>query len=94
VWENTGMSSVSLELPEDLVRAANMDRANVSASAARLIALELFREGSISLGRAAELSATPLAVFMDFVAAHGVSPLRYGTDEFEEDLKTLETLRA
>lgn len=88
------MSTVSLELPTDLVQAAKMDRGDISAAAARLIALELFREETVSLGRAAELSGTPLAVFMDFVAAHRVPPLRYGAEEFGEDLRTIETLRA
>ena len=48
----------------------------------------------MSVGRAAELSATPLAAFMDFVVAHGVSPLNYGVEDFGDDLRTLAKLRA
>ena len=76
---------MNLELPADLVAAAKLDQGNVSQEAAKLIALELFREGGISLGRAAELCATPLAAFMDFAAAHGVPPLNYGMEQLEED---------
>jgi predicted HTH domain antitoxin len=79
------MANVNLELPADLVAAAKLDQGNVSEEAAKLIALELFREGSISLGRAAELCTTPLAAFMDFAAAHGVPPLNYGIEQLEED---------
>ena len=75
------MIAVNLELPADLV------------SAAKLIALELFREGTVSLGRAAELCDTPLAAFMDFAAAHGVPPLNYGMEQLEEDRRTLGKLR-
>jgi hypothetical protein len=46
-----------------------------------VLALELFHEEKVSLARAAELSGTPLAAFMDFAAAHHVSPIRYGEDE-------------
>jgi predicted HTH domain antitoxin len=82
------VASVKVELPSDLVVAAKLDQGNVSEEAAKLIALALFREGSVSLGRAAELCATPLAPFMDFAAAHGVPPLNYGPNHLEEDLRT------
>jgi hypothetical protein len=52
------MATVNLELPADLVSAAKLDQGNVSQEAAKLITLELFREGTVSLGRAAELCAT------------------------------------
>jgi predicted HTH domain antitoxin len=61
----------------------------VSTEAARLIALELFHENKVSLGRAAELCQTPLAKFMEFAADHGISPLRYTDAELEEDRRTL-----
>jgi predicted HTH domain antitoxin len=88
------MATVNLELPADLVSAAKLDRGNVSQEAAKLIALELFREGTVSLGRAAELCATPLAAFMDFAAAHGVPPLNYGSEQLEEDRRTLAKIRS
>jgi predicted HTH domain antitoxin len=50
------MASVNLQLPADLVSEARLDEGNdVSKDAAKLIALELFREEKISLGRAADL---------------------------------------
>ena len=88
------MATVNLELSADLVSAAKLDQGNVSQEAAKLIALELFREGTVSIGRAAELCATPLAAFMDFAAAHGVSPLNYGLEQLEEDRRTLAKLRS
>ena len=86
------METVKVDLPAALLHAANLDRTNLSQEAARLLALELFREEKISLGRAAELCHTPLAAFMEFVAAHEVSPIRYGVTELEEDRRTLSEL--
>ena len=88
------MATVNLELPAELVSAAKLDQGNVSQEAAKLIALELFREGAVSLGLAAELCATPLAAFMDFAAVHGVPPLNYGIEQLEEDRRTLAKLRS
>jgi predicted HTH domain antitoxin len=86
------METVKVDLPADLVQAANLDSANPSQDAARLLALELFREDKISLGRAAELCGTPLEAFMEFVSAHNVSPLHYGIEELEEDRRTMAKL--
>ncbi len=65
-----------MELPSALLRAANLEESNLSQGAARLLALELYREDKVALGRAAEQCQTPLAAFMDFVAKHGVTPPR------------------
>ena len=86
------MGTVNVELPAALLEAAKLDAADLSREAARLLALELFREEKVSLGRAAELCQTPLAAFMDFVAAHEVSPIRYSITELEEDRRTLAEL--
>ena len=86
------MKTVDVKLPSDLVEAANLENANVSQEAARLLALELYREDKVSLGRAAELCQTPLASFMDFVAKHGVPPLRYSFEELEEERRSTDEL--
>jgi predicted HTH domain antitoxin len=86
------METVKIDLPAELLQAAKLDSANLSQEAARLLALELFREEKVSLGRAAELCRTPLAAFMDFAAAHEVSPIRYTEPDLEQDRRTLAEL--
>jgi predicted HTH domain antitoxin len=87
------MASIDLKLPSDLVLAAKLDESNLSQDAAMIIALQLFREGTVSIGRAAELCSTPLAAFMEYAASHGVSPLNYDLDALEEDRRTISKLR-
>lgn len=87
------MKTLQVELPVDLVTVARLDQGSgVSQEAAKLIALELFREDQISLGRAAELCQTPLEAFMDYAGKHGV-PLHYGLEELHEDWQTIDRLR-
>ncbi len=83
-----------VDLPSALLRAANLEEKNLSQEAARLLALELYREDKVSLGRAAELCETPLAAFMDFAAKHGVPPLRYSFEDLEEERQTADRLKA
>ncbi len=88
------METVDVKLPLALLRAANLEERNLSQEAARLLALELYREDKVSLGRAAELCETPLAAFMDFAAKHGVPPLRYSFEDVEEERQTADRLKA
>ena len=86
------METVNIVVPAALLKAANLEEANLSQEASRLLALELYREDKVSLGRAAELCQTPLADFMDFVAKHGVPPLRYSFEELEEERRSSDRL--
>jgi len=83
---------VRIELPSALLRAANLEGNNLSQEAARLLALELYREDKVSLELAAELCQTPLAAFLDFSAKHGVPPLRYNDEDLEEENQSVDRL--
>lgn len=86
-----GMDTVRVEISAELARAAGLNADNLSVEAARLLALELYREDKVSLGRAAELCQMPVEQFMEFAARHNV-PLHYGAGDLEEDRRTLERL--
>ena len=60
------METVDVKLPSELLRAANLEESSLSQEAARLLALELYREDKVSLGRAAELCQTPARGFHGF----------------------------
>lgn len=85
---------MDVKLPSELLKVANLEESILSEGAARLLALELYREDKVSLGRAAELCQTPVAAFMDFVAKHGVPPLRYSFEDLEEERRTADRLKA
>jgi predicted HTH domain antitoxin len=53
-----------------------------------LLALELYRQDKVSLGRAAGLCHMPLAVFMDFAAKRDVPPLRCSFEDLEEERRS------
>jgi predicted HTH domain antitoxin len=88
------METVDVKLPSELLKAANLEGNSLSQEAARLLALELYREDKVSLGRAAELCQTPLTTFMDFAAKHGVPPLRYSFEDLEEERQIADHLKS
>jgi predicted HTH domain antitoxin len=72
-------------LPTDLLHVVSqLNAGDLAKETAKLLALELFREDKVSMGRAAELCYTPIEAFIEFAAEHEV-PLHYGTAELEED---------
>jgi predicted HTH domain antitoxin len=90
------MSTVQVDLPEDLLRAASVyanahSPASASREVAKLLALELYREGSVSLGRAAELCDVSQAEFMQFAAEREVA-LHYTLEDLEQDRRFIERL--
>jgi predicted HTH domain antitoxin len=88
------METKSLELPADLLQfVSQLNAGDLAKETAKLLALELFRENKVSMGRAAELCHTPIESFMKYAAEHEV-PLHYGIAELEEDRRTLAKLRS
>ena len=88
------METRDVKLPSELLKVANLEESRLSEEAARLLALELYREDRVSLGRAAELCQTPLAAFMEFASKHGVPPLRYSFEDLEEERQTADRFKA
>jgi predicted HTH domain antitoxin len=85
------MEGVQVTLPAELLEAAGVNPADASKEAAMLLTLELYREGKLSLGRAAELSQTSVEQFMVFAGRHEV-PVPYSSADLENDLRSLKHL--
>src|SRR5580704_13785185 len=66
------MATLALDLPDDLV--AQLASSDPAADVARIVALQLFRDGKLSLARAAALARSPLEEFKSFARLHGERP--------------------
>ncbi len=81
---------VKLKLPRivvDLVSPRNLEY-----EARILIALELYREKRVSLGKAAEIAGLSIREFLYELRTRGI-PLNYDVDELEEDFRVIRELR-
>jgi predicted HTH domain antitoxin len=85
------MNGVQITVPTELLEAAGMTPADAPRESVRLLALELYRENKVSLGRAAELCEMPIEAFMVFAGRHE-APMHYSITDLEEDRLTLERL--
>lgn len=86
------MSTVTVQIPQEALALAGLDNQTDSDRARLLVALELFREERVSLGRAAELAGLCVEEFMEF-SAHRQVPLHYAADDLAEDRDTVARLK-
>ena len=81
---------VEIELPQDLVAVLNVPEADLSRRATEWVILELFQEGEISAGKAAEILGLSKFRFLDLLDSRKLPYLDAGPGELESDLAAAE----
>ncbi len=78
---------MQLTINDDLVLAANLSDEDILLT----LAISLFREERITLAQATRLSGLDRLEFQHHLSARKI-PIHYGIQEWNEDLKTIESL--
>ena len=78
---------MSLVIPDDILRAANMSAGELRQE----IALLLFQQDKLTLGQASEFAGTSQLKFQQLLASRRI-PVHYDTQDFTDDLDTLRRL--
>ncbi len=87
------MATVEIKISDELLKAAKVPAERRSEEVAKLLALELYRERAISLGRAAELGEVSIAEFMEFAGEREVE-LDFGAEDPQPDRLSPERLNS
>ncbi|GAB6101011.1 UPF0175 family protein [Thermococcus atlanticus] len=85
------MNEVLVSLPQDLARILRVSEKELPRAVRIYLALELYREGMVSLGKAAEIAGVSRWEVMEILALKGI-PLQYDEEDLKEDIETLERL--
>ena len=91
VW-GVGLAAVHVELDHDLVALLEDLRRPVKQAARELIVLELYREGELSSGRAAELLGMPRGDFIRHASARGIPYLQLSAEEPRREIEDSRSL--
>lgn len=83
---------VKLLLPRSVLLAAGVREHELPRVIRETLAVELYRQGRISLGKAAELAGVDTKHQMQALLAQHGAHLDYTSDDAEADMKTLERL--
>ncbi len=77
----------TLQIPQDILDSARLTPKGLKVE----IAVHLYEEGWLSLGKARELAGMSLWEFRQTLAARGIAP-HYDVEDLEEDMATLREL--
>jgi len=83
------LPKIVVKLPSDLAMLLKPRR--VEDEVRLLVAIELYREGRVSLGKAAEIAGLHVREFLYELHARGIS-LSYDLEELKEELRVAEDL--
>ena len=84
-----------LEIPEDAylaLSASGYSKKKIARDAKELLAARLFKIGTLSLGKAAELAEMSLSRFIDFLDTLEIPVLSYDGEELSDEFKTVKEL--
>jgi predicted HTH domain antitoxin len=90
------MATQKIDVPEEILALLRQSRLGTRPDADRVrlaLAIHLFQEGLISVGRAAELAGEPRAIFELLLGDLGIPPVRYDIDDYRADVETIQRAR-
>jgi len=85
------MSKVTISIPQDLARILGVRVKELPRIVKLYLVTELYREGKVSLGKAAEIAEISKWEMMEVLASKGI-PLQYDEEDLKEDVEALEKL--
>jgi len=86
------MGSARLDLDADIVALLEGKDRSIQQAARELIVLELYREGQLSGGRAAEILHLSREGFIRFASERGIPYFQLDGDELRREVDTSESL--
>ncbi len=84
--------TIEMNLPEDVyltLRSVGLDRERLGERARRDLALRLYAERILSLGKAARVAGMCLADFMSLLVINGIPVVEYSEEDYERDLTAI-----
>lgn len=89
------MERIEISLPQDIIFAMRgLEKPEEVKKKLKIaLAILLFQEGSISLGKATELTEMSRVRFMEVLREHGIPAYEYGEKGFEKDQQVIARYR-
>jgi predicted HTH domain antitoxin len=86
---------IDVEIPSDILFAMRglRETEDVRKKLKASLAIVLFQEKSISLGKATELAEMNRVRFIEFLKEHGIPAYEYTDEDFEKDKRIIEKYR-
>lgn len=82
------MQTISVDLPDDLINIFKIRERDFPSIVRETLSIELYREGLISIGKAAEIAGVSIWEMQEIFAKRKV-PVNFYPEDLEKDIRTL-----
>ncbi len=82
------LETISVDFPKDLINIFKVREKDLSSHVRKSLAVELYRDGLISIGKAAEIAGISTWEMLEAIASKKI-PIQYYPEDLKEDIKTL-----
>jgi len=81
------MATLTIDLPEGVLTALHQSQSETERDVRLAIAIEWYRRGALSQGRAAEIAGLTRADFLDELAARKIDVFQVDLDELRREIE-------
>jgi predicted HTH domain antitoxin len=80
------MTSVTIQLPDELPSSLHRSLTELAKDVKLAVAIDWYRHGLVSQGRAAEIAGVPRADFIEALAKRDIDVVQVEPDELEQEV--------
>lgn len=81
------MSTLTIEVADEVVRASGKSAQALATDLKLILAIELFSDGKLSLGKAAASAGMPKILFMDELGRRRIPVINLAPDQIADELR-------
>lgn len=82
------MQTISVDLPSDLINIFKIREKDFPSAVLETLSVELYREGIISVGKAAEIAGVSIWEMQEILTKRKI-PINFYPEDLEKDIRTL-----
>ncbi|MFZ3168097.1 MAG: UPF0175 family protein [Candidatus Methanoperedens sp.] len=82
------MQTISVDLPSDLINIFKIREKDFPSAVLKTLSVELYREGIISVGKAAEIAGVSIWEMQEILTKRKI-PINFYPEDLEKDIRTL-----
>ena len=81
------MSTLTIEVADEVVRASGKSPQALESNLRLMLAIDLFADGKLSLGKAAASAGMPKILFMDELGRRKIPVINLAPDQISDELR-------
>lgn len=86
------MATLNIYIPEEIIFVLKKDKKALEKDVSKLLALKLYSEKKLSLGKCAELTGMSKNDFVNYLGENGIDIYRYTEEEFRKEIEFISNM--